>query len=125
MFLTKEQILKKQDLPVETVYIKEWDGEVRVRGLTGKERDDFERIVFSDQETGWINFRAKLIALTVIDDKGELLFSSSDIQELGKKSGNALDKIFAVAQRLSGLRKEDVDEITKNSENQSKDSNSN
>lgn len=126
MFLTKEQILKAKDLKEETVNVPEWGGSVKVRSLTGRERDEFERDVFNDgDKSTWENFRAKLVALTIVDEKGERIFTSSDVHALGNKSALALDKIFSVSQRLSGLRKEDVEEMTKNSGSQSKGSDSN
>ena len=49
-----------------------------------------------------------------VDEEGNQLFSEKDISALGKKSAHALDKIFEVGQRLSGITKEDVDDMSKN-----------
>jgi hypothetical protein len=69
------------------------------------------------------NIRAKLVALTVVDEEGNRIFSDSDASALGKKSAAALDRVFEVAQRLSGLRPEDVEELSKNfGSDQSEDS---
>ncbi len=62
------------------------------------------------------NIRAKLVALTVVDEQGNRIFKDEDVKWLGNKSAAALDRIFEVAQRLSGLRDEDVEELAKNSE---------
>ncbi len=118
MFLTKEQILNKDDLEKELV--KVWGGEVYVRGLTGRERDEFEEKVFLNKEGDerqqrFKNFRAELVSRTVVDDKNKRLFNTSDIEKLGNKSARELSKLFEVAQRLSGLGKEDIDDLTKNS----------
>ena len=43
------------------------------------------------------------------------LFDEGDTFPLGGKSASALDRIFTVAQKLNGLRDEDVDELAKNS----------
>ena len=114
--LTKDQILSAQDSVVEKVEISEWKGEVNVKSLTGKERDQFEESIFSQKgkkmERNFKNLRAKLVALTVVDDDGNLIFAQKDIEALGLKSASALDKIFSVAQRLSGLTKEDIDDMT-------------
>jgi len=56
-----------------------------------------------------------LLALTVCDEKGVLLFSTEDIEALGEKNAATLDKLFEVAQRLAGLRAQDVEEKIKNS----------
>jgi hypothetical protein len=49
------------------------------------------------------------------DENGERLFQEEDTFPLGGKSAAALDRIFTVAQRLNGLRDEDVQELAKNS----------
>ena len=118
MLLNKEQILQIEDLPFEDVEIPEWDGMVRVRTMTGTERDAFEESIVDfknkDRKTNFQNLRAKLVAKTVIDENGNLLFTDEDVIKLGKKSAKALDRIFEVAQRLNGLGQKDIEELTKN-----------
>lgn len=116
--LTRDDILAAPDVLTETVEVPEWGGSVIVRGLTGKERDAFEQsiVVLSGKTTkvNLANVRAKLVALTVVDDKGERIFSEKDAEALGDKSAAALDRIYDVAQRLSGLSREDIDELAQN-----------
>jgi len=120
-YLTKAQILEVQDLPVEDVHVPEWGGMVRVRGLTGAERDRWEleglrlRGQRLEMNPGLDNFRARLVALCVIDEAGERLFSDRDVPRLSEKSGAVLDRLFDVARRLSGLTAADVDDLEKNS----------
>jgi len=111
-YLTKEQILSAQDLKTETLRIPEWGGDVIVRTITGRERDNFEKQL--TQEGNLENIRAKFVAATVVDEQGNLLFTEKDIEALGNKRASALDKIFALGRKLSGLREEDVEELTKN-----------
>jgi tartrate dehydratase beta subunit/fumarate hydratase class I family protein len=116
--LTREQILAVQDITQETVEVPEWGGSVYVRGMTGTERDAFEQKILvqkgKKREANMDMFRAKLIAYSVCDEKGELLFAEEDIEALGKKSASALQRIFDVAMRLSGLSPDDAEELTKN-----------
>lgn len=116
--LSREAILQAQDLPTEDVEIPEWGGTIRVRGLTGAERDAFEQSIVETRgkntRMNLRNIRAKLVALTVVDEDGNRIFNDEDAEALGKKSAAALDRIFAVAQRLSGLRPEDVEELAGN-----------
>lgn len=117
--LTREAILDCSDLETEKVEIPQWGGYVFVRSLTGKERDDFEsscvEIKGKRRETNLSNIRAKLVSLTTVDSEGKRLFSESDVAELGSKNAGALDAIFSVAQRLSGLSEKDVNDLAKNS----------
>lgn len=118
--LTRDAILQAQDLPTERVVVPEWNGEVLVRALTGAERDTFEQSIVEQRgkstRMNLQNLRAKLVALTVVDEEGKRLFSDEDAKLLGQKSAAALNRIFEVAQRLSGLRDEDVEELAKNSD---------
>ncbi|MGE5585722.1 MAG: hypothetical protein ACM309_09390 [Bacillota bacterium] len=116
--LTKEAILQAQDLPTEDVEVREWGGTVRVRALTGAERDAFEQGVVETRgkstRMNLRNIRAKLVALTVVDEDGKRVFTDEDAELLGRKSAAALNRVFEVAQRLSGLRPEDVEELAGN-----------
>lgn len=116
--LTRAEILKVTDLQTDVVSIPEWGGDVLVRGLTGKERDQFESSIVEMkgkvQSVNLANVRAKLVSLCVVGEDGERLFGDSDAEELGKKSARALQRIFEVAQKLSGLSGEDIEELTKN-----------
>ena len=118
--LTKEQITKADDIKYEMVPVPEWDGEVRVRTLSGKERDAFEDSITKskgkDTAVNMNNLRAKLCALAMVDEAGDRLFHDRDIGMLGNKSSKALDKIFDVAQRLSGIGSKDIEELVKNSD---------
>ena len=118
--LNKEQILNADDLQIETVEVPEWSGSVCVRTLSGAERDSFEESLFTgigkDRQTKMANVRARLCGLVICDEKGNRLFTAADIERLGKKSCRPLDRIYEVAQRLSGISDTDVEEMVKNSE---------
>jgi len=127
-FLTREQILTAQDLKKEKVEVPEWGGDLFVISLTGKERDKFEDSIFQTKgkklERNFANLRAKLVSLTACDENGKLLFTPADINALGEKSAAALDRVFTISQKLSGLTKEDIDELVKNSESDQGDNSS-
>ena len=125
--LTRDAILGADDLPKELVPVPEWGGEVYVRALAGAERDAFEQSIVERKgkstKMNLRNMRAKLVALSAVDEDGKRLFSEEDAKLLGRKSALALNRVFEVAQRLSGLSSDDMDEMTKNSESdQSEDS---
>lgn len=120
-YLTRDVILEAEDLLYEDVEVPEWGGTVRVRGMTGAERDAFESEVVEQRgkkaRLNMQNFRAKLVARSVVDEEGKRLFSDKDAHNLGKKSAAALDRVFGVAQRLSGLSDKDVEELVENFDN--------
>lgn len=118
--LSREAILAVPDLQSEVVNVPEWGGDVKVQGLTGAQRDAFEGSVMlgkgKDRDVNLKNLRAKLVALSIVDEKGARLFTDADVNALGAKSATALNRVFEVAQRLSGLTGEDVEALEKNSE---------
>jgi hypothetical protein len=116
MLLGKEDILKVQDLKFEDVDVPEWGGTVRVKTMTGTERESFEQDIVGDGKRNLQNIRAKFLARIICDDNGNRLFGDDEIKVLGKKSVAALDRLFETGQRLNRLGKSDLDELAKNSE---------
>ena len=115
--LTKEQILGADDLKRELVDIPEWGGEVLLRELRGRERDSFEEGSLDKQRNVTMaNMRARLVALSAIDEEGERLFTAKEASQLGDKSASALNRLFEVCCRLSGITESDVDKLEGNSE---------
>ncbi len=119
-YLSKEAILAVDDVHFEDVPVPEWGGMVRVKSLTGSERDGLEASMIEGKgknaNVNLANLRAKLVARSIVDESGNRIFEDADIALLGRKSAAALNRVYEVAQRLSGITQEDVDELTKNSE---------
>lgn len=118
--LNRDQILKADDLPREKVNVPEWGGDVWIRTMTGTERDAFEQESIEGKgkniTVNMKNIRARLIVRTAVDESGKRLFAEADAVLLGAKSGKALDRVFDVAQEMSGLTDKDVEDLAKNSE---------
>ena len=126
VYLTRDAILAKDDIQVEELLVPQWGGIVRVRGMSGTERDAFETAISREKPTGnragrragntateiiRENLRARLIAWCVIDDSGNRVFSDDDIPTLNAKSGAALERVVEVAMRLSGMGDDDVENL--------------
>jgi len=117
MLLTKEQILKANDLPTETVPVPEWGGSVNVRTMTGREKDVLTSRYISAKEGDRpsVPFGVNLAATCICDEKGNRLFTDAEIEVLGGKSAAALDRVNEVAGRLNRLTKEERERLEKNS----------
>ena len=116
-YLGRDDILKASSLKTEDVEVPEWGGVVRVRELRGRERDEWEASLAVQRGQKMVpdvaNMRAKLVARSVVDDDGEPVFSQQDVNALGELSAAALDRVFEVASRLSGLNPADLEEMGK------------
>lgn len=103
-YLTKDAILGADDLPAEDVEVPEWGGTVRVRGLTGTERDRFEfAMAAAKDRPDRVDVRAQVVGRCIVDENGERLFTDKELVKLGSKSGAALDRVFDVVRGLSGM----------------------
>lgn len=115
-FLDRAAILAVQDVQTEVLVVPEWGGKLRVRGLTGRQRDEFETSITvgkgKNQEINTKNARAKLVVLCVVDESGNQLFTSADVIALGQKSASALQRVFDLCRKLSGLSEDDMEEMT-------------
>lgn len=120
-YLSAEQILDADDLPWEDVDVPEWGGTVRVRGMSGTDRDKFEAAMLSkdmksvSKDTALERYRARLAAACLVDGTGQRMFrSDAEVKRLGEKSAQALQRVCDVASRLSGLSQEDQAELLGN-----------
>jgi hypothetical protein len=119
MNLTRDQILEVADLRSEAVDVPEWGGSVLVRTMTGFDRDAFESSMMTVASDGsrkpdMTNLRAKLVALTLVDEANSRLFDVADIPRLALKSAAALERVFDVAQRINGIGAVAQDAAVKN-----------
>lgn len=121
--LSKDKILAACDTPLEKVLVPEWadgdkDAYVMVKGMTGRERDQWEFSIFTDPSSSnardFTDYRAKVCLRCMCDDDGNRLFSDKDVEQLSNKNGAALDRVFQVARRLSGLGANQLEKAEKN-----------
>lgn len=116
--LDRETILGKQKLRAELVAVPEWGGSVYVRELTSAERDTWEGNLVTlrggSADIDFDNARASLAAATIVNSEGKRLFSEADVIELGKLSGAAMNRVYEVATKLSGIREADIEELAGN-----------
>jgi hypothetical protein len=115
--LTAAEILAVDDIKFEEVEVPEWNAIVKVRSLTGTDRDRLESEMVQqrgrNQVVNFINFRAKLIAASAVgEDDTLLLFTQEQIKPLGDKNAQALTRVFNVASKLSGYSESDVRDLT-------------
>lgn len=117
--LNHSDILAADDLKTEDVAVPEWGGTVRIKALTGTERDEFEQSLMEVKKDGSVksqraNVRARLVAKVIVNEAGELVFNNADIPALGRKSAAALDRVATAAQRLNAFSDADIEELAEN-----------
>jgi len=125
--LSRDDILKADDLRDDYVDVPEWGGRVRVRAMTGAERQEFDEALMRvsqkpGDDSATIDFHAhrlrlKLCSLVMIDAQGARMFPApQDLALLAGKSAAALQRVYGRASELSGLSRAAVEEAVKNSD---------
>lgn len=113
--LSRTAILEADDRKYETVACPEWSGDVRLRSITGTQRDAYEQSLMqssgSDRRMNLRNARVKLIVLCAVDEDGRQLFSTDDLAQLGRKNAAPIDRLFDACRKLSGMSEQDVEEL--------------
>lgn len=128
---SRDMILSIDDLKTEDVEVPEWGVTVRVREMTGSERGLFEKTISkvstrpdgsTNVEMDAQNIRVQLCAMTMVDEEGNRLFGDMELKALGGKSAKAIQRVFDVASRLSGISDDSVeDEMEKSQADQTEE----
>lgn len=118
--LTAADIIAADDLDREWVHVPEWGGSVWVYALNGKERAQYMQAVVEVDKDGTAKpvvgkAELTLVALSLKDDDGNRLFADgAAFEQLAAKSSRAIQRLHAVAQRLSAIGKDAVDDAAGN-----------
>jgi len=114
--LSRDDILAVDDRKYDTVSCPEWGGDVRLRSITGRQRDAYEASVIqtngNDRKVNLRNVRAKLIILCAVGEDGHALFTGDDLNALGGKNAAPIERLFDACRKLAGMSPEDVDKLT-------------
>ena len=124
--LTRDDIFRASDVHTEIVDVPEWGGAIKVRGMTGRERDRYEQSMLVPDKKGTLkpnmtDARARLVAVCAVDDDGNPIFSPDDVLMLSTKSAAALDRVSSVASVLSGISDRDLETLLGNSDSDQSD----
>jgi hypothetical protein len=118
MALSKADFLAGARVRVKPVSVPEL-GDVFIRSLPSEERDAWEASVVGDggAKKNLRNLRARLVARVLCDEKGTPWFADADkgAAELAPLDSAAIDFLFEEARKHSRMRREDVEEVEKNS----------
>lgn len=113
--LGRDDIFAAVDTQEEIVAVPEWGGNVRILGLTGSQRDQYEAWIISgkgkNRDVNLRQARAKLVMMCAVDAEGKRLFDEADLLRLGQRSALALQRVFDKASALSGLDEDTLEKI--------------
>lgn len=119
----RRKILDASDMQRRKLHVAEWGVDVYVRTLSGAERDKLEvewikrKKLSGRSDNDNTDFRAFAACWTLCDESGKPIFDTqSDVNQLTKKSGAALQSIWNVTADVNRFTERDVEELVGNSE---------
>lgn len=104
--LTAETILGKDDTRIEPVDVPEWGGRVYVRSSKGTVVDEVLGIMQSLQVDKGLNaakFSAEVVARTVCDRDGKLLFTVNQAGALREKDYRPVERLATAGMKMLGI----------------------
>lgn len=131
-YLGRDAILAANDLDYCDVDAPEWGGTVRVRSLSATQRDQLSLMVVSFDETlkastkgdaidlkldrrGLAEMKSQVVVWTACDGDGKRLFAQRDLEDVGGKSPDVIDRLYDAAIEISGASDFSMKSISKNS----------
>ena len=117
--ITREQLLNPLPTRIEKVEIEEMGGHVFVKSLSEQQRTEFEMSLMKGNgnlsRKSLASGRRRLVALCVCDKDGNCLLTEDDAKRLAEQSAAVVDRLYAIAQQLCGLKDDDLETLVKNS----------
>lgn len=104
--LTRVQIDTAQDIRHRYVEVPSWGGWVRLKSMTGRERDQFDAETYAiEQKTksNLTDFRCRRVARSIVDENDVRLYTDAEVEALGQKDGAVIDMLDDIVVVLSGL----------------------
>lgn len=109
----RDKILGADDLRKEKIHVPEWGTDIWIREMTGSERDQYEASLIDKKDMPTKdklgNMRAELVVLTAVDEKGERIFSDTDLELVGAKNAKALTRLAETAQLINAITDEQLE----------------
>lgn len=115
--LTKDQFLKIDNRQFKVVQLNQFgiEGEVRLATMSSQARDNWEfSMVDKKGQPLTENFRAKLVAACIVDDKGVQMFTPDEVNQLASKDASIISFLY---DHCLELNKMDMKEIEKEAKN--------
>lgn len=110
-FLSKEDILKVDDMRYHCITIPEWGGDIRLKTMSLADQLAYEE-VRKDSKTEDIIIQ--LVKTSCVDENGKQLFSDEEVKQLNIKSAEVICRIFQKCLDINAVESEKVEKQAKN-----------
>jgi hypothetical protein len=124
MSLTRDEILKIQDIKTKKIHVPQWGNSIHIRQLTRGEQDEYLKRQYGatkmksnqrakEQQIEGVNIYGHdsfICVCGICDADGKPIFTRADLKALEAKNGEAIGFIASEIVKFSGMES-DVDEI--------------
>jgi hypothetical protein len=111
--LSRDSILKAQDVATKDVQVPEWGGAIRVRSMTVAERNEFARRSAAEGANA-VGVSAWLVSVLAVDESGARLFTPEDVQALEARNFKAVDTVVNAILEVNAMGVAAVEAAAKN-----------
>lgn len=106
--LTREQILKAQELKSTVINVPEWGGEITLRQMTSLERFAFFEALDKvnegkERREQDLNASGLFVIWTTVDKTGKRLFADKDLSVLVSTNAAVIERVAAESGKLNGI----------------------
>lgn len=116
--LSLNEILEAKDRPTEEVEVPEWSNDpdkpktILLAPMTSGEWDALQAKFIEGKAKGLALFNATMLANCMVDENGKRVIPPGKVPQLAEKAAPVLNRLGEICQRINGIRKKDVDELT-------------
>ena len=110
-----DEILATDDRP--RVPVVAWGRTLYLQPMSGTERDSYDVELHRASEAGerMNNWRAKQLVRSLVNERGERIFTDEQAGELGKKNNATLRRLFEQTEAINATGPDAVETAAKNS----------
>ncbi len=126
--MNRDEFLGFKDVVIKPVVVKEMNATLFVRSLSAAEKARWEMDPLSVDNNAkdgqrsvkfakdrMVTARERLVEIATCNEDGSSFFKQGDASQIGAKNANVISTLYDVAANLSGISKEDLEQISKNS----------
>ena len=125
--MNREEFFAFPDRIIVPVLVKEMNFTFHVRSISAAEKAKWEMEIIrinNSAKSGnaveltkdrMLTAHERLVELATCNEDGSAFFKPGDAPEIGKKNSNVVATLYEAAAKLSGITKEDIEDLGKNS----------
>ncbi len=107
-----KDVILKSSIKQEKVELKDLGITVTLQEMDAARMEQYERLIYKIDDDGNLNIdtknlKSKMVAFSVVDDNGNLIFTAEDVEKLARSRGGVVKKLSDVAGKLNGLYNEE------------------